>query len=83
MSREKVLQIRGRRPRICNVFEKICNVLEKIKITLEQIFLTVGQNNYGNKIPLLFLKNFLLNQMNWMVVISLLFCQKTFKIFTK
>ena len=52
VSREKVLQIRGRRPRICNVFEKICNVLEKIKITLEQIFLTVGQNNYGNKIPL-------------------------------
>mgnify|MGYP002050857676 CR=1 FL=1 len=25
--------------------------LEKFKITLEQIFLTVGQNNYGNKIP--------------------------------
>ena len=28
--------------------------LEKFKITLEQIFLTVGQNNYGNKIPVQF-----------------------------
>ena len=55
MSREKVLQIRGRRSRICNVFEihfswpqypgKIQN------ITLEQIIQTVkGQDNYGNRI---------------------------------
>ena len=29
--------------------------MEKLTITLEQIFLTLGQNNYGNKIPILML----------------------------
>ena len=29
------------------------STLEKFKIILEQIFLTLGQNNYGNKIPVL------------------------------
>ena len=54
MSREKVLQIRGRRPRICNVFEShFCwpQYCGKNQITLEQIIQTVeGQDNYGNRI---------------------------------
>ena len=55
MSHKKVLQIRGRRPRICNVFEihfswpqypgKIQNY------TIKQKNQTVkGQDNYGNRI---------------------------------
>ena len=31
------------------------STMEKFKITLEQFFLTVGQNNYGNKIPLVYI----------------------------
>ena len=49
MSQEKVLQIRGRRPRICNVFEIQFSWTQysgKIQITLEQIIQTVkGQDN--------------------------------------
>ena len=36
--------------------------LEKFKTSLEQIFLTVGQNNYGNKIPI-----FSKNKIKWKV----------------
>ena len=55
MNREKVLQIRGRRPRICNVFEiHFFWPQYPGKITLEQIIQTVkGQENYGNRIFLL------------------------------
>ena len=54
MNREKVLQIRGRRPRTCNVFEIHFPWPQnpgKFKITLEQIIQAVkGQDNYGNRI---------------------------------
>ena len=43
-------------PRIYKTFSQLTflglNTLGKLEITLEQNFLTVGQNNYGNKIPL-------------------------------
>ena len=43
----KFLQILGLQPRISNFFFW----------SLEQFFPTVGQNNFGNKIPFLFLNN--------------------------
>ena len=37
---------------------------KKISRSLEQFFLTVGQNNFGNKIPMFARKNFCLDETN-------------------
>ena len=52
MSREKVLQIQGQRPRICNVFDIHFSWPQypgKIQNYTRKFFLTIGQNNYGKK----------------------------------
>ena len=64
----KTLQIRGLRPRISKNFSRLTflglSTLEKFKIKLEKIVLTLVQNNYGNKIPYLWLFPFIYDYSN-------------------
>ena len=55
-------------PRICKNFSRLTflglSTLEKFKIKLEKIVLTLVQNNYGNKIPYLWLFPFIYDYSN-------------------